>query len=420
MKKSFFELKTFFILWITQSLSALGSAMTAYALTLRLYEQTGSALKTALLSVCSYAPYIVMSIFAGALSDRWNKKATMLVCDSFAAICTLAVLILLKTNGLAAWHLYLLNALNGLMNTVQQPAAETSMTLIIPKKYYQQASGMQSFSRSLTTILNPIISTAVFSLLGIEAVIYIDLATFALAFTALLFFVKIPEIQRDTEEKEPLLKSAAAGLRYLRANGMILTLIIFMSGINLVSSAFDAVLPAFVLSAERGGKAVLSAVSSCSGIAMLAGSIMVSAMKPPKNRVRVIYITMLISMGTENFILAFTGSPILWCIGQLIGWLLVPVMSANLDVIMRSAIPVEMQGRVYSCRNTLQFFTIPIGLLIGGAMADKVCDPIIQRGGILGGIFPTGSALMMFILGIAGTVHCLVFGKILKKYKFEE
>ena len=47
--------------------------------------------------------------------------------------------------------------------------------------------------------------------------------------------------------------------------------------------------------------------------------------------------------------------------GQLIGWLLVPVMNANLDVILRSTIPVEMQGRVYACRNTLQFFTIPIG-----------------------------------------------------------
>lgn len=414
------QLKTFFILWITQSLSALGSAMTAFALTLRLYEQTGSALKTALLSVCSYAPYIVMSIFAGALSDRWNKKATMLVCDTFAALCTLAVLMLLKADALTAWHLYLLNALNGLMNTVQQPAAETSMTLIIPKKYYQQTSGMQSFSRSLITILNPIIATAVFSLLGIEAVIYIDLGTFALAFIVLLFFVKIPRIQHDTEEKESLLRSAAAGLRYLKANGMILTLIIFMSGINLVSSAVDAVLPAFVLSAERGSKMALSAVSSCAGIAMLVGSIMVSAMKPPKNRVKVIYITMLISMSTENFILAFTGSPILWCIGQFIGWLLVPVMSANLDVIMRTTIPVEMQGRVYSCRNTLQFFTIPIGLLSGGAMVDNVCNPIIQGGSILQNVFPTGSAMMMFILAVAGTLHCLVFGKILSKYSFRE
>ena len=68
------ELKNFIILWSTQALSSLGSSMTSFALTLWLYEKTGSALQTALLSICSYAPYVTMSIFAGALSDRWNKK----------------------------------------------------------------------------------------------------------------------------------------------------------------------------------------------------------------------------------------------------------------------------------------------------------------------------------------------------------
>lgn len=121
MKKS---LKTYILLWSTQSLSALGSGLTGYSLVLWLYMQSGSALKTALLSICSYAPYVLMSIFAGALSDRWNKKKTMLLCDLAAALSTVAVLALIKTDSLEVWHLYLINALNGLMNTVQQPAAE--------------------------------------------------------------------------------------------------------------------------------------------------------------------------------------------------------------------------------------------------------------------------------------------------------
>ena len=97
MKHTIYELKTFLTLWATQALSQLGSAMTSFALTLWLYQKTGSALQTALLSICSYAPYVVLSIFAGALSDRWDKKKTMLACDAFAACCTLGVLFLLKT-----------------------------------------------------------------------------------------------------------------------------------------------------------------------------------------------------------------------------------------------------------------------------------------------------------------------------------
>ena len=54
--KSFYELRFFLILWLTQAFSSLGSAMTNFALVLWLYQDSGSALKTAMLTVCSYAP----------------------------------------------------------------------------------------------------------------------------------------------------------------------------------------------------------------------------------------------------------------------------------------------------------------------------------------------------------------------------
>ena len=428
MKNFIKELKTFLVLWSTQSLSQLGSAMTNFALTLWLYEKTGSALQTALLSICSYAPYVLMSIFAGALSDRWDKKKVMLICDTFAACSTVTVLILLKTGLLSPVHMYLLNAVNGLMNTVQQPAGDVAMTLIIPKKHYQKACGLRSFSQSLVTILHPVFATTLFALAGIEAVIYTDLITFAIAFLTLCFLIRIPKISGGgAGEKETMREAVKAGLKYLRENKLILVLILFLAGVNLVASAFDAVLPAYVLPRENGGEAVLGIVTSCAGTATLVGSMIAALVPAPKNRVRVIYMTMLISLSTENFLLAFSGVPFLWCLGQIIGWLPVPLMNANMDVIFRTTIPVEMQGRVYSCRNTLQFFTIPIGLLLGGWMVDQVCEPIMTSAsaeGLLGVLFGTGkgagAAFMMFILGLAGTMICLIFGRILKKYTYQE
>ena len=165
MKENIHALKPYLLLWSTQTLSALGSGMTSYALVLWLYLRTGSALQTALLSVCSYAPYVVMSIFAGALCDRWDKKRTMLVCDLLAAASTLAVLMLIRADALLPWHLYALNALNGLMNTVQQPAGEVAATLLIPKRLYQKTSGLRSLSQSLNSILTPVLATALCNLL---------------------------------------------------------------------------------------------------------------------------------------------------------------------------------------------------------------------------------------------------------------
>ena len=91
MKNKSHPLKNFLILWSTQSVSQLGSSITTFALTLWLYETTGSSLSTAALAICSYAPYVLMSIFAGTLTDRLDKKKTMLVCDLFAVLCTIAV-----------------------------------------------------------------------------------------------------------------------------------------------------------------------------------------------------------------------------------------------------------------------------------------------------------------------------------------
>ena len=148
-------------------------------------------------------------------------------------------------------------------------------------------------------------------------------------------------------------------------------------------------------------------------------------MPKPKDRVRVIYLSMLFSLGTENFILAFSRSPVLWCIGQILGWIFVPVMSANQNVIMRNEIPVELQGRVYACRNTLQFFTIPIGLFLGGFLVDNICEPYMRNSSYALSFFfgsgkGSGAAMVLFILGVAGTVMCLVFGRILKKYSYRD
>lgn len=428
MKTTIRELKTFFILWSTQSLSQLGSTMTNFALTLWLYEKTGSALQTALLSICSYAPYVLMSIFAGALSDRWDKKKVMLICDTLAACSTVTVLILLKTGLLSPIHMYLLNAMNGLMNTVQSPASDVAMTLITPKKYFQKTSGMRSFSQSLVTILHPVFATALFSFAGLEAVIYTDIATFAVAFFSLFFFVQIPSITEEAAiKKEPLLRAVSVALGYLRKNCLILVLILFLASVNLVASAFDAVLPAFVLPRENGGTVVLGMVTSCAGIATLIGSLIVTVLPAPRNRIRVIYLTMLLSLSIENFLLSFSREPFVWCLAQIIGWLPVPLMSANLDVILRSTIPADMQGRVYSCRNTLQFFTIPIGFFLGGLMVDRVCEPFmasLSSPGLLTQLFGvgkgSGASMMMFILGVAGTAICLIFGRILRRYKYEE
>lgn len=421
------QLKPYFMLWSTQTLSALGSGMTSYALVLWLYLKDGSALGTALLSVCSYAPYVMMSIFAGALSDRWNKKRTMLICDLLAAFCTVIVFWLIKADALSAWHLYVLNALNGLMNTIQQPAGEVAATLLIPKDYYQKTSGLRSFSQSLNSILTPILATVLFAFAGVELVIAFDLITFVTAFLTLLLFIRIPECDNEKQPPEKLLASARKGLVWLRENPLISKLILFLACINLIASVYDAALPAMLLAKQNGGETVLGIVNTCVGMATLAGSVLVAFLPAPENRVKAICAALFFSMSSENFFLAFGKTTHVWCIGAFLGWLFIPFMNANMDVIFRSSIPIDIQGRVYACRNALQFFTIPIGFLLGGLLVDDVFEPLMAAqpaDGWLVFLFGehkgSGAAMLFFIIGIAGVLVCLLFGLKLRKYKWND
>lgn len=417
IKTSIRELRTFLILWITQSFSELGSAMTNFALVIWSYQQQGSALTTSLLAICSYAPYVLLSIFAGALSDRWNKKLTMLVSDSFAALCSVSVLVLLTTGHLQIWHLYVINTLNGLMNTVQQPASDVAISLLTPQKHYQKVGGLRSFSNSLVTILTPVLATALLSFTSLQVVILFDLLTFATAFVALLFFIRIPQaLNKSNTESESVLQSAKSGLHYLKSNRGILDLILLLAVINFTASIFNAALPAMMLSRAGGGERALGVVNTATGIATMLGSVLVTGLPAPKSRVRVILNSLLFSMSTENFILAFGRSTPVWCFGAVLGWIFIPVMSANMDVLFRTQIPIEMQGRVYSARNTLQFFTIPLGYLCGGILVDRVFEPFMAAqpmGSLWATLFGAGkgdgAALLFLVIGIFGALSCLPF-----------
>lgn len=416
IKTTFFEMRTFLLLWVTQSFSGLGSAMTGYALVIWSYTQRGSALMTALLMVCSYAPYVVFSIFAGALSDRFDKKKTMLVCDAVAAMTSVIMMFLLQTDRLEIWHLYIGNVVAGLMNTVQQPASEVAVTRVLPKKYYQRVGGLRYFGNSLNSILAPLIATAVLGIAGIQMVFIFDLFTFVIAFVTLAFAIRIPEGRQETEPDEGLLTACRQGISFLKKETGIFHLILFLAAINFVASVYDAAFPAMVLSRNGGSEKVLGIVNAVIGASALLGSVLATFWKEPKSRVRVICNCLLFSMGTENIFLALGKTPFIWGIGGFLGWIFIPLMNTNLDAILRLRIPVEMQGRVYSVRNSFQFFTIPVGYFLGGILVDLVFEPFMahQSGDSLlirlfGEGKGSGAAFLFFVLAFMGVLVCFYF-----------
>ena len=411
-KHSYKQLHSFLLLWGSQTVSQLGTAMTDYAVIIWVYSQKGTASSVTLLTVCTFLPTIFFRFLAGSMVDRLNKKRIMLIADLLAACGTLAVFALHSADVLQIWHLYMINFLLSLMNAFQEPASFVAVSMLVPKEHYARAGGLQGFSGAAVSILAPALGALLLVSGGLKLVLIVDLSTFAVAFLVLLFLIRIPEPERQATEEEPFSVTCRAGIRYLKDHPAILRITLFLAVINFLAKlGNDGMLSPFILGRTGNNQTVLGMAESFIALGVLAGSLLATMMKPPKSRIRLIFITTgFVFAG--NMIQSLTSRPWLWCAAAFGSYVLAAMMNVNMDVLMRERVPMEMQGRVFSAKSTLQNFTIPPALLLGGLLADRVFEPFMMTDSpaqqALSGSFGTGKGagigLMFFIVGIAGMV----------------
>ncbi len=409
-KHSLKQLHSFLLLWGSQTVSQLGTAMTDYAVIIWVYSQRGTASSVTLLTVCTFMPTIFFRFLAGSVVDRQNKKRIMLIADLLAACGTLAVFVLHSADVLQIWHLYVINFLLSLMNAFQEPASFVAVSLLVPKEHYARAGGLQGFSGAAVSILAPALGALLLACGGLDLVLIVDLLTFAFAFLVLLFLIRIPETEREKREEEPFSETCLAGIRYLKGHTAILRITLFLAVINFLAKlGNDGMLSPFILGRTGNNQSVLGIVESFTALGVLAGSLLATLMKPAKKRTRLIFVTTgLVFSG--NIIQSLTQQPWLWCAAAFGSYLMAAIMNANEETLIREKVPPEMQGRVFSAKSTLQNFTIPPALLLGGLLVDTVFEPFMMEESpvqhALSGLFGTGKGtgigLMFFIIGNAG------------------
>lgn len=413
----FTGLRDFLILWSSQAVSGLGTAMTNFALVIWTYQEGGTASSITLLTLCAFLPTIFFRFVAGAIADRLDKKKIMLLADLLAALGTVTVLILYSLSSLQIWHLYVINFLLSFMNAFQTPAAYVATSMLVPKEQYMRVGGLQSFSGAAVTILAPALGSVVLAFGGLTLVLVIDLLSFAVAFITLLLFIKLPKIEQVAEEiQEGIWKSCMAGINFLRKNSALLRLILYFSAVNFFAKiGGDGMMAVFILGKSGNNQVALGLVEAAVSLGILAGSLIVTFTKPAKNKVNVIFISAALTFFLGNFVLSLMPSLPFWLAAAFLSYIPVAILGANLTTVMRSNVPIEMQGRVFSARDTLQNCTIPLGLLLGGILADYVFEPLMAVNSpvqqVLSIAFGSGKgsgvAIIFFIAGVLGCVISL-------------
>ncbi len=404
------SLRSFLLLWASQSISAMGTAMTDYALVVWIYGQNGTATSVSLLTLCSFAPTILFRFVAGAVADRWDKKRIMLAADLFAACGTLTILLLHSFDALTMLPLYGITFALSLMNAFQVPAAYVATSLLIPREQYARAGGLQAVSGAVQSILSPALGAAVLAWGGLEAVLCIDLLTFAVAFLTLLC-LRIPQPEQlEEEHQEPLWQSCLTGLRYLKEHRHMLRLILFIAAVNFLAKLGpDGQMATFVLSRTGNQQAVLGAVQMCVSLGVIAGGMLMSVSKTVSDSGRKVEI-MCCFIFLTGIGLALSRGVAGWCLFAFLQYGCAAIMNVHWNTFVRMQVPDHLLGRVYSTRDTIQNGTIPLGLFLGGWLVDSVFEPLAVNGTkwrslllpVFGNEHGIGIAFLFLLVGIVG------------------
>ena len=388
--------------------------MTNFALIVWTWEVTGSATALGLVTVFTQLPSLAVALFAGAIIDRCDRKVAIIAGDSIAALSTLTILLLSATGQLQLWHLFVINGINGIFGEIQQLAYSASVSLMVPKQHYVRVSSLKSMLHYAPNILSPALAGALYPLTGLVGIAAIDLLTFAVGVSTVLW-VKIPQPPRSESNVHPpkLWQELSFGCRYIIARSSLLG---FFALELLFWFAHDlgAVMHrSSILARTNGNAEVLGMVSAAAGIAGIIGAIALTVWGGPKRRIQG-FLGSAIAVGVSKTLFALGQSLSIWIPMQLCSSLNFPLLTSSGTAIWLEKTPPEVQGRVFAAQSFGLGVVSTVATAIAGPLADWLFEPAMQPGGALtpwfGTLFGTGPGSGMALLYAVASLGLILVG----------
>ena len=393
----------FLLVWIGQIVSVLGSSMTGFGLTIWMYQQTKSATAMGLMQVAFITPFLILSPIAGVMVDRYNRKLMMMVSDLAAGLSTIGLLILFATGHIQFWYLYIAQVINGIGNTFQWPAYSAAISTMIPKEQYGRANGLMSLQEAGPGVLAPLLAGALLPFIKITGIMFIDVATFVFAIGALLIvFVPQPvKTEEGQKGRGNFWKESLFGFKYIFSRPSLLGLqLVFFAG-NFFSGIGGAIFAPMILARTDSNSLIFGSVQTAGAIGGVVGGLLMTAWGGFKRRVHGVLAGHILLGVCAAMMGMVTGLP-LWIPIMVLWDITAVVVNTSNQTIWQAKVAPDAQGRVFSSRRLIAWFTNPITPIIGGTLADFVLEPAMKThtglAAVFGPLFGTGPGAGMGLL----------------------
>lgn len=402
-------MKKFLIIWVGELLSTIGSGLTAFGLGVYVYQQTGMATATALVSLLALLPTVLLGPVAGVLADRYDRRMMMILGDGLSALGLFYILFCLMRGKAGLVNICIGVTVSSVFASLLEPSYRATITDLIPKEQYAKASGLVQIAGSAKYLISPFLAGLLMKFSGIILILWIDVGTFFITVLATLMVARSTR-QEKKAQGERFLTQFAEGFHILRQKPGIMELV-FLSALVCFFLTFIQTLatPMILVFTDE---AALGVAETICALGMLLSSLLIGVFSLKGSYVRTLARAFfgiglfMILFGLRENILLITTAGFLF-------FMCLPFANTCLDILVRQNIPNEAQGRAWGMIGLISQMGYVLANAVVGFLTDYVFNPALREGGLfygnIGKVIGTGAgrgAALLIIVG--GICMCIL------------
>ena len=387
----------FLLLWSGQLISAIGGGLTSFGLGVYVFNQTGSAAGMALVTLLAFLPTLLLSVPAGVLADRYDRRLLMMLGDGLSAIGILYILICMLRGGAALYQICIGVFISSVFSSLLEPAYRATVTDLLTKEEYSKASGMVSLAGSARYLISPLLAGLLLAVSDIKLLLILDICTFFLTVITTGMVRRRLEA-KAAEIRESFQESLREGWRAVTQKRGVIILIIVSSVLTCFMGAFQILAEPLLL--DFTSSTVLGIAETVCACGMLVSSLLLGVRGIKKGYVKVLCISLFLA-GISMVVFGLKENIYLISIAGFCFFAMLPFANNSLDYLVRTNIPGDLQGRAWGLIGFLSQIGYVVAYGTAGLFADGIAKGLRVGVGRGAAAVITGSGIL---LGLAAAV----------------
>ena len=356
----------FLLLWSGELVSSIGSGLTSFGLGVYVFRQTGSAADMALVSLLAFLPTLLLSVPAGVLADRCDRRGLMMVGDGFSALGILHIFLCMQTGGASLTQICLGVTVSSVFSSLLEPAYRATVSDILEKEDFSRASGLVSLAGSARYLVSPLLAGILLTVSDIRLLLILDMGTFFLTVIC-TGVVRHGLESKAAEQKAAFFTLLKEGWQAVTEKRGVLLLILAASVMTCFMGAFQILAQPMILAFSDSATLGICETICASG--MLVSSLFLGIRGLRKGYVKALSASLAVA-GAAMVCFGLRENLMLICASGFAFFAMLPFANNSLDVLVRTNIAEKLQGRAWGLIGFLSQIGYVVAYSLSGLLAD--------------------------------------------------